>query len=184
MQEDQMNQMNTDENDLQQNYQNNYSVPEYNIPQGDINNQGMNQQPYIPPQNYNYNNISNYSENNNISQNTSQISSNNVKNTSNPMIWEIISFLSWLLFISAKWDNYVKSSSIEIILYYPVLYNRSMVQLFTLIISALGFLIYLKYIIYSKDNNLYQGLLEISQNIILFLYFYIQLYASFLIGNL
>ena len=158
MQEDQMNQMNTDENDLQQNYQNNYSVPEYNIPQGDINNQGMNQQPYIPPQNYNYNNISNYSENNNISQNSSQISSNNVKNTSNPMIWEIISFLSWLLFISAKWDNYVKSSSIEIILYYPVLYNRSMVQLFTLIISSLGFLIYLKYIIYSKDNNLYQGL--------------------------
>jgi hypothetical protein len=156
MQEDQMNQMNTDENDLQQNYQNNYSVPEYNIPQGDINNQGMNQQPYIPPQNYNYNNISNYSENNNISQNTSQISSNNVKNTSNPMIWEIISFLSWLLFISAKWDNYMNAPINGI--FTPLSYNKYFIELITLIISVLGFLIYLKNIIYTRDEKLYQGL--------------------------
>jgi hypothetical protein len=60
--------------------------------------------------------------------------------------------------LSSKWDIYRRSTTVTNELYRPTLYNRSFVQLVTLIISVLGFLVYLKHIVYKKNENLYQAL--------------------------
>ena len=86
-----MNEMTNKENYLQQNYSNNYSVPQYNILQDGQNFQGVNQ-PYFTLSNNNANNLSNYSEQNNFQNQISNIpqdsslTSNSVKNTNNPNI--------------------------------------------------------------------------------------------------
>ena len=151
MQEDNQNAINTEENVLQQNFQNNYSIPQYTAPQYSVpqgqepqiqqtipNYQPVNQQVNIPPP---INNVGN-------------------KSGGGPNVLEILSCLSWFLYISAKWDNYMNAPVDVNILdkYSPLKYNKDFINLITLIISVLGFLIYLKNIIYTRDEKLYQGL--------------------------
>ena len=151
MQEDNQNAINTEENVLQQNFQNNYSIPQYTAPQYSVpqgqepqiqqtipNYQPVNQQVNIPPP---INNVGN-------------------KSGGGPTVLEILSCLAWLLYISAKWDNYMNAPKDEInnFKYTPLKYNKDFINLITLIISVLGFLIYLKNIIYTRDEKLYQGL--------------------------
>ena len=49
-------------------------------------------------------------------------------------------------------------AKVENDLYRPILYERSFVQLITLIMSFLGFLVYLKHMVYKKNENSYQAL--------------------------
>ena len=147
MQEENQNVINTEENVLQQNFQNNYSIPQYAAPQYSVpqgqepqiqqitpNYQPVNQEVHIPPP---INNVGN-------------------KSGGGPTALEILSCLSWFLYISAKWDNYM-NAPIDVD-YTPLKYNKYFIEFITLIISVLGFLIYLKNIIYTRDEKLYQGL--------------------------
>ena len=81
------------------------------------------------------------------------------KDSTTASSWEIISFLSWVLFMATKWDNYMKTRDLRNEIYQPLTYNRSFVQLVTLIISFCGFFFYIKNLIYDKDPNFHQELL-------------------------
>ena len=156
--------MNAEENDLQQNYQNNYSVPQNPPPQYYQPQMAPVYQPPInPPVEQMILSPINSSGKKDIS------SSNVAKGQQRPTDyapWEMISFLSWFFFISSKWDLYMKVNfwdkldlehgSLEN--YRPILYNARFIQLITLIISIIGFLVYVKNIIYKRNNDFYNGL--------------------------
>ena len=134
-----------------------YSVPQYTVPQYQEPQQNTidNMQQYQPPTypSFNPEPIVKQQDFNN------QNNQNQVRNNGGcPNSWELFSFLTWILFLSSKWDIYRRSTTITNELYRPTLYNRSFVQLVTLIISVLGFLVYLKHIVYKKNENLYQAL--------------------------
>ena len=75
-----------------------------------------------------------------------------------PSEWEILSFLGWFLFMGSKWDMYEKVKGISGDDYAPILYNRSFIGMITLIISIIGFLVYVKNIIYKRNINFYHSL--------------------------
>ena len=164
MEENEQEQMNAEENDLQQNYQNNYSVPQNPPPQYYQPQMAPVYQPPInPPVEQMILSPINSSGKKDIS------SSNVAKGQQRPTDyapWEMISFLSWFFFISSKWDLYMKVNfwdkldlehgSLEN--YRPILYNARFIQLITLIISIIGFLVYVKNIIYKRNNDFYNGL--------------------------
>ena len=75
-----------------------------------------------------------------------------------PSEWEILSFLGWFLFMGSKWDMYEKVKGISRDDYAPILYNRSFIGMITLIISIIGFLVYVKNIIYKRNINFYHSL--------------------------
>ena len=160
MQENREEQLNTDENILQQNYQYNmqnnniYSVPP-NPPQ---NSQTQSTQIYQPPNNMM---VQQMVQSQMIMQNPQNNTVNKVQRVVTYTPWEIISFISWFLFMSAKWDFYRKIRLFETVYgdkYKPILYNRSFIELVNLIISILGFLVYVINIIYQRNNNLYISL--------------------------
>ena len=160
MQENLQEQMNPDENDLQQNYQNNYAIPQ-NYPQSNDpviayqqpNNQTVQQMIQSPMTN---SNDSNVAPMNNVQAQQKQV---------NYTSYEIISFISWIIFMSAKWDYFMKTNLVNYQdsenlkeKYRPILYNSSFIQLISLIVTILGFLVYMKNIIYTRNNNFYYGL--------------------------
>jgi hypothetical protein len=147
MQDENQNLINTEENVLQQNIENNYSVPQYAIPEYSV---PQDQQPQIPQITPNYQPV------NQEVVIPPPINNGGNKSGGGPTTLEILSFLSWFLYISAKWDNYMNAPTD--IYYSPLLYNKTFIDLITLIISVLGFLIYLKNIIYARDEKLYQAL--------------------------
>jgi len=162
MQENLQEQMNTEENDLQQNYQNNYSIPE-NYPQ---NNEPQMIPAYQPPNNQT---VQQMIQSPVVgSENTLIAPMNNVKAPqaqANYTQYEIISFISWIIFMSAKWDYFTKINLLSYQdseklkeNYRPIVSNQSLMQLISLIVSVLGFLVYMKNIIYSRNNNFYFGL--------------------------
>ena len=132
-----------------------YSVPQYTVPQYQEPEQNSinNYQPYQPP----------FYQGNNEVQIVPQPdlnAQNQVKNSVGgcPNSWELFSFFSWILLMSSKWDMFRRSAEISREIYRPILYNRSFVQYISLIITILGFLVYLKNIVYKKNENLYQAL--------------------------
>ena len=160
MQENQEEHLNTDENILQQNYQYNmqnnniYSVPPY--PQQNSQLQGN--QIYQTPNNQI---VQQMIQSQVVIQNQ-QIQQNKVVNKVQRVVnytpWEIVSFLSWLLFMSASWNCYRNVNSLIEEEYQPFHYNRSFIELIYLIISIIGFFVYVKNIIYKRNNNLYNCL--------------------------
>lgn len=131
-----------------------YSVPQYTVPQYQEPQQNAidNMQTYQPPT------YPSFKPEPIVQQ---QDANNQVQVRNNggcPNSWELFSFFTWILFLSSKWDIYRRSTEINAELYRPILYNRSFVQLINLIISILGFLVYLKNIVYKKNENLYQAL--------------------------
>lgn len=165
--------MNTEENIIQQNYE---PIPQYSMPQGDPNN-------YTPPQNISQNDTSNYpspqntlpqQNNNQVYEYTPKIENQNQYRTvehienrveqanKTPNMYEGLSFITWFLFMSCKLNIFVKKmklhSSILKLYYRPLLYDDIFIELITLIISSLGFFIYVKKIIYNKDEKLYNCL--------------------------
>ena len=143
-------------------------VPQYNIPQG------IHQ--YNPPQNASIpqpvntpvqsqinqpliNQITYSSQSNQIYQSDQVNQSYQNKSKSGiPSEWEILSFLGWFLFMGSKWDMYEKVKGISGDDYAPILYNRSFIGMITLIISIIGFLVYVKNIIYKRNINFYHSL--------------------------
>lgn len=173
MQDDQEN-MNTEENNLQTSTEDNNNAPQYSVPQYSVPQYSVPQ--YTVPQyqeaqqNIIINNLQAYQQQtypSNIPQPiVQQQNSNLVQNEvqvqkeagSGPNSWELFSFFTWILFISAKWDLYRRAAEGRMEVYNPIAYNRSFVYLINLIISFLGFLVYLKNIIYKKNENLYQAI--------------------------
>ena len=157
MEENQVEQLNTDENILQQNYQYNmqnnniYSVPpnppQYSQPKGT--------KIYQPPNNQM---VQQMIQSQVVIQNQQNNVVNKVQRVVDYTPLEIISFLSWFLFMSAKWDFYKKVDDLIERVYKPILYNRSFIEMINLIISIIGFLVYVKNIIYKRNNNLYISL--------------------------
>jgi len=190
MQDDQEN-MNTEENNLQTTTENNnnepqYSIPQYSVPQYSVPQYSVPQYQEAP-QNIIINNIQAYQQptypsnipqpivqqqNANLVQNQVQIQK---EAGGGPNSWELFSFLSWILFIAAKWDLYRRAAEGNMESGNPITYNRSFVYFVNLIISVLGFLVYIKNIVYKKNENLYQALFGHFQNIIVFLSYAIQL---------
>ena len=146
-------------------------VPQYNIPQGIPQ--------YYPPQNAPIpqpvntpvqsqinqpliNQITYSSQSNQIYQsdqvNQENQSYQNKSKSGIPSEWEILSFLGWFLFMGSKWDMYEKVKGISHDDYAPILYNRSFIGMITLIISIIGFLVYVKNIIYKRNINFYHSL--------------------------
>lgn len=184
MQEGEQDNINTEENDLQQNFQNNFAVPQpnvipqYNIPQyipqyaapqysvpQNVENtqviQANNQIPVMTPQNL-INDSQQIDQNNQIFQSNQsnqsiQVYQNKMKEGT-PSPYEILSFLSWILFMGSKWDIYRKMGVKDNDDYQPILYNRSFIALITLIISFIAFLTYIKNIIYKRNINFYHSL--------------------------
>ena len=132
-----------------------YSVPQYTVPQYQEPEQNIinNYQPYQPPI-YQPNNQEQIVQQPNL--NTQNQVKNNVGGC--PNSWELFSFFSWILLMSSKWDMFRRSAEITNEIYRPILYNRSFVQYISLIITILGFVVYLKNIVYKKNENLYQAL--------------------------
>ena len=173
MQDDQEN-MNTEENNLQTTTENNnnepqYSIPQYSVPQYSVPQYSVPQYQEAP-QNIIINNIQAYQQptypsnipqpivqqqNANLVQNQVQIQK---EAGGGPNSWELFSFLSWILFIAAKWDLYRRAAEGNMESGNPITYNRSFVYFVNLIISVLGFLVYIKNIVYKKNENLYQAL--------------------------
>ena len=160
MQENQEEQLNTDENILQQNYQ--YNMQNNNIysvrPNPPQNSQTQSTQIYQPPNNMM---VQQMVKSQMIMQNPQNNTVNKVQRVVTYTPWEIISFISWFLFMSAKWDFYRKTRLFETVYgdkYKPILYNRGFIELVNLIISILGFLVYVINIIYQRNNNLYISL--------------------------
>ena len=146
-------------------------VLQYNIPQGNPQ--------YYPPQNAPIpqpvntpvqsqinqpliNQITYSSQSNQIYQsdqvNQENQSYQNKSKSGIPSEWEILSFLGWFLFMGSKWDMYEKVKGISGDDYAPILYNRSFIGMITLIISIIGFLVYVKNIIYKRNINFYHSL--------------------------
>ena len=143
-------------------------VLQYNIPQGIPQ--------YYPPQNASIpqpvntpvqsqinqpliNQITYSSQSNQIYQSDQVNQSYQNKSKSGiPSEWEILSFLGWFLFMGSKWDMYEKVKGISHDDYAPILYNRSFIGMITLIISIIGFLVYVKNIIYKRNINFYHSL--------------------------
>lgn len=134
-----------------------YTVPQYQEPQENLinnyptfrtvnNNSNENPETIVQQQEPNYQNQN---------QNQNQVKNNIIRY---PNSLELFSFFTWILYMSCRWDIYRRSVGINNELYRPILYNRSFVQLISLIISFLGFLVYLTNIIYKKNENLYQAL--------------------------
>ena len=173
MQDDQEN-MNTEENNLQTTTENNnnepqYSIPQYSVPQYSVPQYSVPQYQEAP-QNIIINNIQAYQQptypsnipqpivqqqNENLVQNQVQVQK---EAGGGPNSWELFSFLSWILFIAAKWDLYRRAAEGNMASDNPITYNRSFVYFVNLIISFLGFLVYIKNIVYKKNENLYQAL--------------------------
>lgn len=133
-----------------------YSVPQYTVPQYQEPQQNVinNMQSYQPPTYPSFNPepiVQKQDTNNQV-----QVQVHN--NGGCPNSWELFSFITWILFLSSKLDIFIRSARIKKELYRPVLYNRSFVEIITLIISILGFLVYLTNIVYKKNENLYQAL--------------------------
>ena len=134
MEENQVEQLNTDENILQQNYQYNmqnnniYSVPpnppQYSQPKGT--------QIYQPPNNQM---VQQMIQSQVVIQNQQNNVVNKVQRVVDYTPLEIISFLSWFLFMSAKWDFYKKVDNLIERAYKPILYNRSFIEMINLIFS-------------------------------------------------
>lgn len=162
MNENLQEQMNPEENDLQQNYQNNYTVPQ-NYPQS---NEPLIIQTYQPPNNATVQQMIQSPMTDSTNINLAPM--NNVQapqKQANFTQFEIISFISWIIFMSAKWDYFSKINLLGYQdmdelkeKYRPIVTNSSFMQLISLIVSILGFLVYLKNIIYSRNNNFYFGL--------------------------
>lgn len=154
MQEDNLN---TEENILQQNYQINVPInnvyptiqdpPKYSPPQG--------YQVYQPPNNQM---VGQMIQSQQVNQNQQNVAVNNAPKAVNYSSWEIFSFISWLLFISAKWDMHRKVNSISEKYYKPLVYNRTFIELINLIISIIGFLVYVQNIIYKRNKAFYDSL--------------------------
>ena len=154
MQEDNLN---TEENILQQNYQINVPInnvyptiqdpPKYSPPQG--------YQVYQPPNNQM---VGQMIQSQQVNQNQQNVAVNNAPKAVNYSSWEIFSFISWLLFISAKWDMHRKVNSISESNYKPIVYNRTFIELINLIISIIGFLVYVQNIIYKRNKAFYDSL--------------------------
>ena len=135
--------INTEENSLEPNYPINIGVSESSIPQNSPNYQES------PSETEKI-----------VRQRIDTLSRSFTKDVKGiDTIWEIFSFLSWFLFIGAKWDNFIFYHNYQNY-YHPLLFNKNLLEFFTLIISLLGFLIYIKNIIYSKKESLYRGLFD------------------------
>ena len=155
MQEDNLN---TEENILQQNYQINVPInnvyptiqdpPKYSPPP-----QGY--QVYQPPNNQM---VGQMIQSQQVNQNQQNVAVNNAPKAVNYSSWEIFSFISWLLFMSAKWDMHRKVNSISESNYKPIVYNRTFIELINLIISIIGFLVYVQNIIYKRNKAFYDSL--------------------------
>lgn len=148
--------VNTDENDKSY-----MTVPQHSVIHGEpINNS---QPQYIPPSdsnNYSYPQYSvpqtnDYQSYENTNQNETVSQANKT-----PDMYETLSFLAWFLFISCKLNYFVKKMKLnsKSLYYRPLLYNDIFMELITIIISSLGFFIYVKKIIYNKDQKLYKSL--------------------------
>ena len=142
-----------------------YSVPQYTVPQYQEPQQNSidNMQTYQPP-NYQSLNMEPISQQQNINNQNQVLNNGECQNSldrnivRSPNSLELFSFFTWILFMSSKWDIYRRSTEIKSEYYRPTLYNISFVQLVNLIISILGFLVYLKHIVYKKNENLYQAI--------------------------
>lgn len=148
-------QINSEENDLQQNYQNNYFVPQNPPPQY---NEPQMAPIYQPPNKTVEQMIQSPSYGSNNPNNTTNNGADSPQRAVDYTPWDILSFISWILFISSKWDLYNKMSRLSGESYRPIIYNASFIQLVTLIISLIGFLVYVKNIIYKKNSAFYNGL--------------------------
>ena len=89
----------------------------------------------------------------------------NIENQNNSQLinpYEIISFFSWILFISSKWNSYnisIKCSDLKMSgNYRPMLFDPKFYDLISLLICIAGFLNYMIQIIYKRNNNLYDSL--------------------------
>ena len=136
--------MNTEENNLEPNYPTNLNSSETQSPQS------------LP----NYQQIPSESEKI-VQQRMESLSGSFSKDVKTiDSIWEIISFLSWILYIGSKWDNFAFYFQYHS-KYYPLIYDKTLFECFTLIVSLIGFLIYIKNIIYAKkETNLYKALFD------------------------
>ena len=126
------------------------------------------------PQNYIPTNIPNYSPINSGTMNQNQITNtntnqinNNSSNLSNAKAnanaIEIISFFSWILLISCKWDSFKKSGIYNLkrmngVKYRPLLYDTGFQDFIAIIICSLAFIIYVVNLLYKKNSKLYQSL--------------------------
>ena len=148
------------------NYQNNQDIPNYEQIQSETLDLNTNNNIINNDNNDIINNNSNntYSNinpiiNNIENQNVSEPIKENAKEI-NP--YEIISFLSWILFISSKWNSYnnsIKYSQFKMSgNYRPILFDSKFYDLISLLICIAGFLNYMIQIIYKKNNNLYESL--------------------------
>jgi len=108
----------------------------------------------------------NYTQINSDIKPQNQITNTNVnsggESSANPI--EIISFLSWILLISCKWNAFNKSRSYNLRKlrgegnYRPLLYDTGFQDFITIIICSLAFIIYVVNIIYKKNLKIYQSL--------------------------
>lgn len=153
----------------QANYTNNITYQETNPNYENIQTETLDQ---------NNNNIDNNNIINNNSINTDAVNTiNEIKNEDNKIIdesnkdnsdikkispYEVISFLSWILFISSKWNSYNQSIKCNPLKmsgkYRPILFDSKFYDLISLLICISGFLNYIVQVIYKKNNNLKEGL--------------------------
>lgn len=140
------------------NYQNNQDTPNYEQIQSETLDLNNNNDIINSNSNNTYSKI-NPIINNIENQNNSQLIKENAKEI-NP--YEIISFFSWILFISSKWNSYnmsIKCSDLKMSgNYRPMLFDPKFYDLISLLICIAGFLNYMIQIIYKRNNNLYDSL--------------------------
>jgi hypothetical protein len=140
------------------NYQNNQDTPNYEQIQSETLDLNNNNDIINSNSNNTYSKI-NPIINNIENQNNSQLIKENAK-LINP--YEIISFFSWILFISSKWNSYnmsIKCSDLKMSgNYRPMLFDPKFYDLISLLICIAGFLNYMIQIIYKRNNNLYDSL--------------------------
>lgn len=127
--------MNMEENDIEPNYQNKLKAQDNSVPQ----------------------NLSNETQEivKKRMESLSGSFSGNVKSIESN--WEVFSFICWFLYMGAKWDYYVFYINNQKN-YRPLVFDKTLLETFTLIISVLGFLIYVINIIYNRKESLYRGL--------------------------
>ena len=142
------------------NNQNNQVIPNYEHIQSEVLDQNINNTDNIindetkEPNTNNYNQINNNEQKMTLKQ--------NYGNQTEVSSFEIISFISWILFISSKWNSYIYSvNTTEIKMannYRTLLYDTKFYDLISLLMCISGFLIYMIHLIYKKNNNLFKGL--------------------------
>ena len=151
----------TDEVDYTNNRTNQETNPNYETIQSETLDQNINNE---------NNNIINDNSINSDTVNEIKNEENKVTNESNKDIndngkispYEVISFLSWILFISSKCNSYnqsIKCNPLKMFdKYRPILFDSKFYDLISLLICISGFLNYIIQVIYKKNNNLKEGL--------------------------